>query len=146
MRLISKHFRRREAPWEVVDSKDVSPVPMWDEDDELEVIRMHETNILVSVQHELRSVAELRKAVLFARHQLLREASKLHYNVLLMEGWRYTLLRKGHRYRLDVTYSGRPAYATGKVATSQPTSPPPFIGVLDHCRTQMHGFVPAAKA
>ncbi len=48
---------------------------------------MHETNILVSVQHELRSVAELRKAVLFARHQLLREASKLHYNVLLMEGY-----------------------------------------------------------
>jgi hypothetical protein len=31
--LFSKHFRRREAPWEVVDTRDVSPVPMWDDDD-----------------------------------------------------------------------------------------------------------------
>ena len=47
---------------------------------------MHDTNILVSVQHELRHVSELRKAVLFARHQLMQEVYKLHYNILLMEG------------------------------------------------------------
>ncbi|KAI0690689.1 hypothetical protein BC835DRAFT_1280580 [Cytidiella melzeri] len=140
--LFSKHFRRREAPWEVVDSRLVSPVPMWDEDSEMEVLRMHDTDLLVELQHEIKNVAELRKAVQFARLRLMKEASQLQYNILLMEGWRYTLLRKGSRYRLDVVYSGRPAYATGKIISH---SPPPFIGMLDHCRHQMHGFVPAIE-
>lgn len=33
MMLFGKHFHRQELPWEVVDAKSVSPIPMWDEDE-----------------------------------------------------------------------------------------------------------------
>lgn len=36
--LFDKHFRREEEPWEVVDLKDVSPVPVWDEDEGQQLI------------------------------------------------------------------------------------------------------------
>jgi hypothetical protein len=47
---------------------------------------MHNTNLFVRLEHELRSVSELRKAVYCARQQLRQEASQLGYNILLVEG------------------------------------------------------------
>ncbi|KAI0343902.1 hypothetical protein BDW22DRAFT_1103518 [Trametopsis cervina] len=143
MPFFSKHFRRSEAPWEVVDCGDITPVPMWDEEDGIEVLRLLENDISFEFKHELRRIVDLRKAVLFARQQLMQDASGLGFNILLMEGWQYTLLRKGNRYRLDVVYRGRPAYAAGKI-TPQP--PPPFLDVLDRCKQQMHGFVPTSAS
>lgn len=92
----------------------------------------------------------MRKAVQVARYQLLQEVVRLKCNILLSEGyvllpvprlskltfadrWRCTLMRQGHRHRVEVVYSGRPARAMGKV-TRLPQ--PPFIAVLDHCEYQ----------
>ena len=48
-------------------------------------------------------------------------------------------MRKGKKYRVEVVYSGRPAYAMGKV-TSLP--PLPFGSVLDHCQRELHHHMP----
>lgn len=104
--LFGKHFHRQEMPWEVVDSKAVAPIPMWDEDEgqfalspicgavtdfsfvvtELEVVRMHDCDMSFKFVHDLRRETDLRKAVQFARHQLLQEASRRNYNIMIVEG------------------------------------------------------------
>ncbi|KAJ3552435.1 hypothetical protein NM688_g4152 [Phlebia brevispora] len=154
----TKHFHRQEAPWEVIDSKTVNPIPMWDEDEgapkpdegqghrwsdrsaaELDVVRMHNTNIHFKFVHDLRHVTDLRRAVQHARYQLMQEAVRRNYNIMLLEGWHLTIMRKGKMYRVEVVYSGRPAYAMGKIAA---LPPPPFMGVLDHCQKELHHHMP----
>lgn len=99
-----KHFRRREAPWEVIDSKAVNPIPIWDEDEgeqnpwtlvdpdtdglatALDVVRMHSVDMHFKFVHELRRVSDMRKAVQHARHQLMQEAARQNYNVMIVEG------------------------------------------------------------
>lgn len=116
--------------WEVVDHRDVIPVPMWDEDEDLEIAYTHHANISYRFVHDLRAATDLRKAVQLARCQLLQDANRLKCNVLLSEGWRCTLMRQGQRHRVEVVYSGRPARAMGQIVRFPQ---PPFIGVLDHC-------------
>lgn len=53
---------------------------------ELEITRMHHTNVTFTFAHELRDVADLQKAVQFARHKLMQEAVRLQFNILLSEG------------------------------------------------------------
>lgn len=53
---------------------------------ELEITRMHHTNTTFTFTHELRDIADLQKAVLFARHKLMQEAVRLQFNILLSEG------------------------------------------------------------
>ncbi|EKM60884.1 uncharacterized protein PHACADRAFT_168224 [Phanerochaete carnosa HHB-10118-sp] len=134
--LFSKHLRRREAAWEVVDCRDISPIPMWDEDEDLEIAYTHPTNISYRFVYDLQTVEDLRKAVQVARCQLYRDAVRLKCNILLSEGWRCTLMRQGSRHRVEVVYSGRPARALGMGKVTC-LSQPPFIGMLDNYEHQI---------
>ncbi|KAJ3508064.1 hypothetical protein NLJ89_g5958 [Agrocybe chaxingu] len=125
-------FRRREIPWEVVDSRSVDPVPMYYEDEDLEIAAIKDSTVrrmyAFDVKCEGKHRGDLHKAVIFARDQLLQEMNKNGYNILLLESWRVTILRKGKRHRVEVEYSGRPARALNKVLKRQP----PFMAVLQH--------------
>lgn len=147
MRLL---FRRKEIPWEVVDSRSVDPVYTYYEDDsegrtrrllqkkvhvdscpiDFQIVAIKDTSItrtyLLDVKDDTRGSADLRKAVVFAREQLLQEAKENGYNILWLEryyppyfflefsvryllrrSWQVTLLRKGRLYRVEVRYMGR---------------------------------------
>ena len=49
-------------------------------------------------------------------------------------------MRKGKKYRVEVVYCGRPAFATGKITTLPPL---PFPGVLDYCQKELHQHMPS---
>jgi len=127
-------FRRKEIPWEVVDIRSVDPVYMYYEDDseDFQIIAIEDTNItrtyLLDVKNDTRQSPDLHKAVIFAREQLLQEAKKSGYNILWLESWRVTLLRKGRSYRVEVQYKGRPARALNTV----PHRHPPFMALLQN--------------
>lgn len=101
-------FRRREAPWEVVDSKGVEAVPMYYEDEgesnlarvhvpeacsqfslaDLDIVVIGETDTrgtYVFEERKERNIADLRHVIVFARQQLLKEVTRRGYNVLLSE-------------------------------------------------------------
>jgi hypothetical protein len=104
-------FRRKEIPWEVVDTRSVDPVYMYFEDEsegksgickikikikkidfcsiDFQIIAIKDTTItrtyLLEVKGDTRQSADLRKAVIFAREQLLQEAKKNGYNILWLE-------------------------------------------------------------
>jgi len=81
---------------------------------------------LLDVKDDTRQSTDLRNAVIFAREQLLQEAKKNGYNILWLESWQVTLLRKGRLHRVEVQYKGRPALALNKV----PSRHPPFMALL----------------
>ncbi|KAF4605433.1 hypothetical protein EYR40_004217 [Pleurotus pulmonarius] len=123
-------FRRREVPWEVVDSKSVHPVPMYYEDEDIDIVTVAEADTCGTYVFDVKNWKrgnELRNAVLFAQKQLLKNVSNNGYNVLLLESWQLTVLRRGKHHRVEVRYNGRPARAVGKQPSRRP---PPFIGVL----------------
>jgi len=127
------HFRRKEIPWEVVDSKAIEPVAtgMYYEDDKgLDMVSVSEVDTCGTyVFHldRLKNAADLRNAVVFARQQLLQEVAKKGFNVLLSESWDLTIFRRGKRHRVQVNYNGRPACIVGDLP---PLRPPPFMQVL----------------
>ncbi|KAF8895052.1 hypothetical protein CPB84DRAFT_1848384 [Gymnopilus junonius] len=129
-------FRRKEVPWEVVDSRSVDPVPMYYEDEDLEIILIKETNVRRSYSFEIKRESRDKKlllnAVVFAREQLMKEIKQNGYNILLLESWRVTLLRKGKQHRIEVEYSGRPAIASETNKVNKPN--PPFMAILQSCR------------
>jgi len=126
-------FRRREAAWEVVDSRNVDPVPMYYEDEDLDLDVVKDSNVrrtyVVEIKRDAMKNNVLPRTVVFAREQLLQEVNKNGYNILLLEGWRVTVLRKAKLYRVEVEYSGRPARTQNKV----PQRHPPFMAVLETC-------------
>ncbi|EIM92752.1 uncharacterized protein STEHIDRAFT_152064 [Stereum hirsutum FP-91666 SS1] len=130
--------KRSESPWEVVDSKDVEPVPVWDDEDDLDIVFIHETAISRTYIFDVSRDKDFKNAVVFAQQKMLEEVNDKGYNVLWCEGWRATLLRKGKRHRVEVRYKGRPARLSGKPLVSQL---PPFMGVLDEMRYSTH-FTP----
>jgi len=77
----------------------------------------------------------MRDALVLARSQLLAsaEASKDGGNVLFLEGWSVTRLRRSTgQHRLQVRYFGRPAKAVLLAASSKiPTTVPPFMDILE---------------
>ncbi|KAG6911778.1 hypothetical protein DXG01_000024 [Tephrocybe rancida] len=82
-------FRRKEVPWEVVNSRTVDAVPMYYEDEDLDVAVMGESDTrgtYVFEVHSGKKAPELRKAVEFSRQQLLQEIIKKGYNILVLEG------------------------------------------------------------
>ncbi|KAF9451777.1 hypothetical protein P691DRAFT_806874 [Macrolepiota fuliginosa MF-IS2] len=126
-------LRRKEQPWEVVDCKAVEPVSTYYDDDELDVLSVSEADTRGTYVFDVRShngdhCHQLRRAVTFAQQQLLREVEKKGFNILLIEGWRLTLLRRGKHMRLEVQYSGRAAKTVGQ--SYKHCRPPPFMGVL----------------
>ncbi|KAF8168334.1 hypothetical protein B0H34DRAFT_56242 [Crassisporium funariophilum] len=123
-------FRRKETPWEVVDSRSVDPVPMYYDEEDLEVVAIKDSNIrrtyVLQVKTDTRQSQDLPHAVMFAREQLLQEAKKNGYNILLLESWRVTVLRKAKLHRIEVEYSGRPARTLSQVKSRRP----PFMDIL----------------
>ena len=47
---------------------------------------MHESDMSFKFVHELRRETDLRKAVQFARYQLMQEAARQNYNIMIVEG------------------------------------------------------------
>ena len=100
-------LRRKEAPWEVVDNKFVDPSPTYYGDEsvphslfattvstdsrplELEIDSVSHSDMRGTYVFDMKirhsGIQELQKAVRFSRQQLLREAAKRGYNILLVE-------------------------------------------------------------
>ncbi|KAH9947642.1 hypothetical protein B0H21DRAFT_314401 [Amylocystis lapponica] len=134
-------FRRKEDPWEVVDSKVIEPVPMYDDDDDIEILRVGESELSRVVTFDMKKTSQqpdIVGAVDYARSRVLRDAAKRGYNVLLCEGlsarWQLTLLRKGKWHRVEVHYVGRPAAVKGNVPE---LPPPPFVNMLQALQAQV---------
>ncbi|KAF8845409.1 hypothetical protein BDN67DRAFT_987106 [Paxillus ammoniavirescens] len=126
-------FRRKnEPPWEVVGCEIVEPVFMFDGGDELDVVRVRGMSMsgkyIFDFKKHAPNGAQGVSTVLFARQQLMQEITKKSYNILLIEGWTLTRLRQGKHYRIEVDYTGRPGYVSGKLPVPRP---PPFIAVLE---------------
>jgi len=123
--------KRHEKPWEVVDSKSVEPVPLFDEEDDIDIIYVHETRVVRTFVFDVRKDEDLENSLLFAQQQFLEQVERRGYNALWSEGWQMTLLRKAKRHRVEVKYIGQPACLTGK-----PVQPhqPPFLAVLSELR------------
>ncbi|CDO72436.1 hypothetical protein BN946_scf184977.g136 [Trametes cinnabarina] len=81
-------FHQDTEAWEVVDSKAVEPVSMYDEDElqELQVARVHDTTMHRTYMFDLKHAADLPNAIVFARNKLLQEAAEKEYNIFLTEG------------------------------------------------------------
>ncbi|KAF9535575.1 hypothetical protein CPB83DRAFT_841991 [Crepidotus variabilis] len=128
-------FHRRETPWEVVDSRCVAPTPIYYQNEELELEAVKQADVkrkyVLDVRPHSKLNAELKKAVVFARDQLLSEVRKNGYNLLLLESWHLTLLRRGKLHRIEVEYTGRPARTPNQISPR----PPPFMAVLQHVAT-----------
>jgi len=124
--------KRKEKPWEVVDSKAVEPVPLFDEDDDIDIIYVHEARVVRNFVFEVRKDKDLENSLLFAQQQFFEEVQRKGYNTLWSEGWQLTLLRKAKRHRVEVKYIGQPACLTGKQV--QPPHQPPFLAVLAELR------------
>ncbi|KAF9270456.1 hypothetical protein L218DRAFT_952579 [Marasmius fiardii PR-910] len=127
-------LRRKDAAWEVVGRRSVEPVLMYQEDEDLNIIKIQDSDIRRSYvfdvnRSKLRSVT--RNAIIFARQQLLLELSKKNYNTLLLEGWKLTIYKRDKLHRIEVQYTGRAAYVQGKF---DETKQPPFMDeVLSDC-------------
>lgn len=129
-------FRRKEAPWEVVDNKFVDPVPTYLRHEKLNIHSVCESDLRrtyifdIGSRKKGRGYAghpDLHHALSFSREQLLEEAAKLGYNALVIEGWQLTILRRAKHHRIEVRYNGRPARVSGKLPS---TRSPPCIGIL----------------
>jgi len=122
------NFRRKEVPWEVVDNSIVEPVSMVNESEDLYISRIGENNTVGTYVFDIRGTQDFRRALAFSRKLLLQEMAKRGFNILLVESWRLTILRKGRHHRVEIRYGGRPARAFGKVPYK---TLPPFINILD---------------
>ncbi|KAF8559402.1 hypothetical protein OG21DRAFT_1402894 [Imleria badia] len=127
-------FRRKhDQPWEVVGCEFVEPVLMFDETGEVDIVRIGAYDAcrkyIFDFKKHVPDGDQCVDALLFSQQQLLQEVARTHYNVLLLEGWTLTRLRRGKQHRLEVDYIGRAAYvsASGKPPASRR---PPFIAVL----------------
>ncbi|CAE6490651.1 unnamed protein product [Rhizoctonia solani] len=139
-------FRAPRRPcWEVVDHKEVKPTPAYYDQEDLQILKIHDSDIAGQYEFEMRSDFRCRQALEAARLELLHQIKKDHCNVLLVEGWKLTKLRRGREMRIRVHYhgkilhlwpsnllthmifSGRPARAAGNVRHRYP----PFMEVLE---------------
>ncbi|KAG7099455.1 hypothetical protein E1B28_001306 [Marasmius oreades] len=129
-------LRPKESAWEVVKRRSVEPVLMYHGDEDLNIMKIQDRNIHRSFVFEvssnsakLRSVT--RNAIIFARQQLLSEFSQKGYNTLMLEGWMLAIYKKEKLHRIEIQYTGRPAYVRGKF---DDTRRPPFMEeVLADC-------------
>ncbi|KAK2462090.1 hypothetical protein APHAL10511_006553 [Amanita phalloides] len=124
--------RRQETPWEVVESYSVDPVPMFEDDNDLDVKVISKSLLGRTYTFDLRtrrSTKDITDALMFARRQFIEDIKQTEYNVLLCEGWRAILYRRGKQHRVEIRYTGKPARVTG-VAKIHQDPPPPYLGVL----------------
>ncbi|KAF9036460.1 hypothetical protein BDZ89DRAFT_1011338 [Hymenopellis radicata] len=128
--MLFKFRRQWEAPWEVVDSKTVSPVCMYyDDEDTLDIVAVSDTDTRGTYVFDVKNLnrTALRNAVVFSRQQLIQEIEKKDFNILMLESWRLTIFRRGKSHRVEVQYAGKGAQALGKLPH---LPPPPFMDVL----------------
>jgi hypothetical protein len=97
--------KRHEKPWEVVDSKSVEPVPLFDEEDgacaisyiiwprasdscvaDIDIIYVHETRVVRTFVFDVRKDEDLENSLLFAQQQFLEQVERRGYNALWSEG------------------------------------------------------------
>ncbi|KZV77624.1 hypothetical protein PENSPDRAFT_730389 [Peniophora sp. CONT] len=90
VRILSTNKHKRHPTWEVVDSKSVDPVHAWDcgdmDDSDVEILAVHDEDLVRSYTFEVRSPGDVSKAVSAAQHRLLQEARSMGYNTLWREG------------------------------------------------------------
>ncbi|KAJ1311243.1 hypothetical protein OPQ81_009742 [Rhizoctonia solani] len=119
---------RKQRAWDVVRVSEASPMPIYYDGDDINIIRVSPQSITGQYTFDMRNKYQCLKVLQAARIQLLHEIKKDRYNVLLGEGWRLTQLRKGSLLRIIVVYSGRPAVALGDIICRTP----PFAELLDN--------------
>ena len=100
--------KKHEKPWEVVDSKAVEPVPLYEEEDgtcesvqsvfafftyslfiadsEMDIIYVHETRVVRTYVFDVRKDKDVENSVLFAQQQFLEEIQRKGYNAFWTEG------------------------------------------------------------
>ncbi|KAG8703966.1 hypothetical protein FRC09_003850 [Ceratobasidium sp. 395] len=117
----------RRPTWEVVDHKEVKPMPAYYDQGDLQILKVHDSDIAGQYEFEMKTDFRCRQALVAARMELLHEIKKDQCNVLLVEGWKLTKLRRGHEMRIRVHYHGRPARATGNMRHRYP----PFMEILE---------------
>jgi hypothetical protein len=97
--------KKKEKPWEVVDSKSVEPVPLFDEEDgacilvlpqsaggltlciaDVDIIYVHETRVVRNYVFDVRKDKDLENSLLFAQQQFVEEVQRKGYNALWSEG------------------------------------------------------------
>lgn len=101
--------KKHEKPWEVVDSKAVEPVPLYEEeegtcesvckascilylfysfiaDSEMDIIYVHETRVVRTYVFDVRKDKDVENSVLFAQQQFLEEIQRKGYNAFWTEG------------------------------------------------------------
>ncbi|KAK7058262.1 hypothetical protein VNI00_001893 [Paramarasmius palmivorus] len=123
-------LRPKDTPWEVVGMRSVQPVSMYHEAEleDLNVVQVSSRDMSRTYVFDVRrsQIHNVKKqAMEFARKQLLLEASKHGYNVLILEGWKMTIFRREKLHRIEVQYNGRPAQAIGKMPRGK--NRPPFM-------------------
>ncbi|PVF98626.1 hypothetical protein CPB86DRAFT_814652 [Serendipita vermifera] len=74
--------------------------------------------------------ADLKKAIIFARGEIMKQVERSGKNALALEGWNVSVLRQGPRYRIQIEYTARPALVRYMDGVS-PSSLPPFLEVID---------------
>lgn len=119
--------KRHEKPWEVVDSKTVEPVALFDEEDgafpmlsgrrtasyfptDIDIIYVHETRVVRTFVFDVRRDKDLENSLLFAQQQFFEEVQRKGYNALWSEGCVQHVLPPAslipdliHSYRWQVT-------------------------------------------
>lgn len=119
-----------DSAWEVVDSKSIEPVSVYDDPDgellrflpkrlhdthsnasrvpELPILRVASQNLTLSCTYDVRPPlpddkvrSPISAALLNARGRLLREAARAEYNVFLVEGYVPSLHLHSPRYDTD---------------------------------------------
>ena len=102
-------FRRKEIPWEVVATKHVEPIALFDEFDDdgetiscttycfrvrsltfgpadLDVLRVSDVDMRATFAHEIKGIQDMRRVICTTRHLLMQTVYRQKYNILLSEG------------------------------------------------------------
>ncbi|KIY63677.1 hypothetical protein CYLTODRAFT_425895 [Cylindrobasidium torrendii FP15055 ss-10] len=130
--MVFKFRRKREIPWEVVETRSISPVSMHIDGegaDNLTIVDVGDKETRGTYVFDVKNISTsaMQNAVVFARKQLMEEVHKRNHNILIVESWNLTILRRGHHYRVEVQYAGLGARAAGKLPH---LTSPPFMDTL----------------
>ncbi|KAI0082233.1 hypothetical protein K474DRAFT_1655591 [Panus rudis PR-1116 ss-1] len=124
-----RFLRRKDDPWEVVQTNDIRPTLMYDEDDAaIHVRNCSTTDQAITVLHDINDITNIREAICATRSQLMRRLKENGFNTLLTESWQLTIYRKRKKHRVEVTYRGRPACVEGG---KRDNVSPPWLDILD---------------
>lgn len=74
--------------------------------------------------------SDLKRALIFARHELMKQVEQSGKNALVLEGWTVTVMRQASLYRIHIEYTGRPAIVSYPEDMT-PSRVPPFLEVVD---------------